>query len=538
MILNTGVIKKLANYLKGIENNSIFKNRSPLSYTMEYVKNRWIKENSVEKRDYQEAIAESSFRANTLCVLPTAMGKTIISLLLVTKALDRDMNKKIMFMAPTRPLVEQHKNTFEKFLKLGLNIVAITGKLKPEEREKAYKFNDIIFATPQCIANDLKRKIIHFGNFSLLVVDEAQHSVGNYAYTKVAGSFIEQTKHTGLVIGLTASPSGKYSKIYEIKKTLFIKNVEIRSEKDDDVKDFVKPIDINYVEIELTPKMETLRVLLEEMKNDKIKTLMSWKVIFSPYISKSEAIALQKKLAARKTGFSFAAISALAEIIKIDYALELLETQTIESLKNYINKILESAELKKSKADARLAKDPRFQKVLEEAKKLESHPKMEKLKEIVKSELENPENRLMIFAQFRSTVKFIKEALEKIDGCKPVLLVGQAGEDGLTQKDQISLIKLYESGEYNTLITTSIGEEGIHLGSATTAIFYEAVPSEIRSIQRRGRVGREQKGKLFVLITKKTRDQIYYWTAYNKEKKMKRIMESMKNQSDLNKFGD
>jgi Fanconi anemia group M protein len=177
-------------------------------------------------------------------------------------------------------------------------------------------------------------------------------------------------------------------------------------------------------------------------------------------------------------------------------------------------------------------------KVMELAEKLESHPKLEKLKEIVKYELENPEARLMIFAQFRSTVKAIKEALEKIEGCKPVLLVGQAGSDGLTQKDQINLIKLYDSGEYNTLITTSIGEEGIHLGSATTAIFYEAVASEIRSIQRRGRVGRDQKGKLYVLISKKTRDQAYYWSAQSKERKMKKIMQTMKTQTDLGKFSE
>lgn len=506
--------------------------------TKEYVKNRWIKENVLEKRDYQDSIAESAFRGNTLCVLPTAMGKTIISLLLVTKALDKDMNKKILFLAPTRPLVEQHKNTFEKFLKLGLNIVAVTGTMDPPKRQEAYKFNDIIFATPQCIANDIKKRLIRFDNFSLLVVDEAQHSVGNYAYTKVAGSFIEQTRHAGIVIGLTASPSGKYSKINEIKSTLFIKNVEIRTEKDEDVKDFVKPIESNAVEVDLTTELETVRILLSEMKQDKIKTLMAWKIIFNPMISKSEIIALQKKLASQKSGFSFAAISALAEIVKIDYALELLETQTSESLKEYLKKIQESAELKKSKADARIAKDLRFQKVVELSEKLESHPKLEKLKEIVASELQNPENRLMIFAQFRSTVKTIKEALEKIEGCKPVLLVGQAGADGLSQKDQINLIKLYDSGEYNTLITTSIGEEGIHLGSATTAIFYEAVPSEIRSIQRRGRVGRDQSGKLYVLITKKTRDEAYYWSAFNKEKKMKRIMQTMKTQSDLNKFSE
>lgn len=505
----------------------------------QYVKNRWILDNTIEKRDYQEAIAESAINANTLCVLPTAMGKTIIALLIVTKALDRDMNSKILFLAPTRPLVEQHKNSFEKFLKLGLNITAVTGKIKPEEREKMYKFNDIIFATPQSIQNDLKKRILNLGNFSLLVVDEAQHSVGNYAYTFVSGKFIEQTKISGKeghIVGLTASPSGRYSKINEIKQSLFIKNVEIRSEKDEDVKDYVQDVSTEWIEVNMTPEMEKVRNTLIEMKNDRINALMSWHIIHNPMITKSQVLELQKKLARAKSGFSFAAMSVLAEIIKLDYALELLETQTMASLLEYLGKISENAAAKKSKADARIAKDERFYKVIDEAGKIHTHPKLEKLKEIVEKELRNPETRIMIFAQFRLTVKRIKEVLEEIPDCKPVVLIGQAGKDGLKQEDQIKLISMYDTGFYNTLITTSIGEEGIHLGSATTAIFYEAVPSEIRSIQRRGRIGREQSGRLYVLMTKKTRDEAYFWSAYHKEKKMKKILESMKVQMDLTKF--
>ena len=505
----------------------------------EYVRNRWIKENSIEKREYQEAIAENAIKANTLCVLPTAMGKTIIALLIVTKALDKDMNRKILFIAPTRPLVEQHKNSFEKFLKLGLNIVAITGKIDPAEREKLYKFNDIIFATPQSVQNDLKKRILNLSGFSLLVVDEAQHSVGNYAYTFVASKFIEQTKLSGkpgTIVGLTASPSGRYSKINEIRQNLFIKNVEIRSEKDVDVRDYVQDVDTDWVEVTMTPEMEKARNLLIEMKDDRVKALMAWHIIHSPMISKSQALELQKKLSRTKSGFSFAAMSVLAEIIKLDYALELLETQTIASMMEYLGKISENASAKRSKADARIAKDERFFRVMDYAREIRTHPKLDKLKEIVGKELKNPDTRIMIFAQFRLTVKRIKEVLEEIPECKPVLLVGQSGKDGLKQDEQIKLISMYDSGFYNTLITTSIGEEGIHLGSATTAIFYEAVPSEIRSIQRRGRIGREKSGKLYVLMTKKTRDEAYFWSAHNKEKKMKKILEGMKTQTDLTKF--
>ncbi|MEM7827021.1 MAG: DEAD/DEAH box helicase [Candidatus Aenigmatarchaeota archaeon] len=503
---------------------------------MDYVQNKWIMENTIEKREYQEKIVETAIKANTLCVLPTAMGKTIIALLVVARLLDK--NKKILFLAPTRPLVDQHKNTFEKALKLGLNLVAVTGKIDPEKRKELYRLGDIIFATPQCIKNDSKNGILSFENFSLLIVDEAQHSVGNYAYTYIASKFMRETKSEGLILGLTASPSGKYSKIYEIKRNLFIKQVEIRSDKDYDVKPFVKPISINWVEVELSPELENIRKRLQEMRNEKIEMLMKWGVIHYGHLSKKDILDIQKRLAKVKKGISFAAISVLAEIIKIDYAIELLETQTISSLKEYLNKIIEQAKEKKSRADIRLASDKRLHEIMNEANKIETHPKLTKLKEIVEQELKNPSARIMIFAQFRSTVKRIKDVLENIQNCKPVVLVGQRGEDGLRQQKQIELIRLYDAGTYNTLITTSIGEEGIHLGSATTAIFFEPVPSEIRTIQRRGRVGRERPGKIFILMTKKTRDQAYFWSAHHKEKKMINILERMKKQPDLKTFSE
>jgi len=110
------------------------------------------------------------------------------------------------------------------------------------------------------------------------------------------------------------------------------------------------------------------------------------------------------------------------------------------------------------------------------------------------------------------------------------VLIGQAGETGLSQKEQINLIKDYESGVYNCLITSPIGEEGLHLASADIAIFYDSVPSEIRTIQRRGRVGRTKVGKIIILLARHTRDEAYYYTAMRKEKKMKSILKNMQNQ--------
>jgi Fanconi anemia group M protein len=99
----------------------------------------------------------------------------------------------------------------------------------------------------------------------------------------------------------------------------------------------------------------------------------------------------------------------------------------------------------------------------------------------------------------------------------------------MTQKEQLKRITDFKEGKHNTLIATSVGEEGLDIPSMDLAVFYEPVASEIRSIQRRGRVGRHNMGRVVVLITKGTRDEGYYWSSKKKETVMKRTLNKMKN---------
>src|SRR3989344_8641823 len=109
-------------------------------------------------RLYQENIAYTSVTKNTLVVLPTGLGKTAIAMMLAVNRLNNFRSLKILFLAPSKPLVSQHLNTFKKHLDAKLELV--TGEVKPELRENIYKENDIIFSTPQTVANDITNKKI------------------------------------------------------------------------------------------------------------------------------------------------------------------------------------------------------------------------------------------------------------------------------------------------------------------------------------------------------------------------------------------
>ena len=96
------------------------------------------------------------------------------------------------------------------------------------------------------------------------------------------------------------------------------------------------------------------------------------------------------------------------------------------------------------------------------------------------------------------------------------ILIGKAGDTGLKQKKQIEVVQKFRDGEFKVLVATRVGEEGLDIAEVNQVIFYDNVPSSIRFIQRRGRTGRKDTGKLVVLIAKDTIDETYYWIGKRK----------------------
>ena len=70
----------------------------------------------ITPREYQQKIFESCIRKNCLVVLPTGLGKTLIALMLTVERMKKFPGEKVVFLAPTKPLAEQHLNYFKKNL--------------------------------------------------------------------------------------------------------------------------------------------------------------------------------------------------------------------------------------------------------------------------------------------------------------------------------------------------------------------------------------------------------------------------------------
>jgi Fanconi anemia group M protein len=482
----------------------------------------------LERREYQEAISEAAAKANTLVVLPTGLGKTIIAILVAERRLAQFKSKKVVVLAPTRPLVIQHYTAFKNHFKQSA-CSHLTGQIRPDKRVNIWTESQFIFATPQVVANDVRANRYSLSDVCLMVFDEAHRCVKDYDYTQLALKY-QQSATDPLILGLTASPGGKKEQIQMVCENLFIKQVEVRSEYDEDIQPYVHPIAVDWKRIPLPESYREISRLLRSVSEEKVQKLKTMKLLPNiELVSKKLLLDLRQQLILRlrksRSGYIFAALTLQAQAISILHAIELIETQDAQNLKQYFIRMSENPK----RTIKSLLKDLRVQTAIQLTDNVNiSHPKLNILSELVMEQLRvNPTGRIIVFTQYRDTVDLIVAKLQ-LEGSRPVRFVGHATGDssgqGLSEKEQVQTLEDFKAGTYNVLVTTSIGEEGLHVPDVDHVIFYETVPSEIRTIQRRGRTGRTRIGRVTVLMAEDTVDEAYYWSSLRKEKRMHSIL--------------
>ena len=496
-----------------------------------YLEHPQLRPQTVERRLFQLDLAAGALKASSLVVVPTGLGKTVIALMVLLGRIEKG---KILFLAPTKPLVEQHASFLRRVLMDEGMVALMTGEIDAEGRGEIWKRARIVVSTPQVIENDLLSRRIDLEDVSLIIFDEAHRAVGNYAYVYIAQRYSREAS-SPLVLGITASPGSQEEKIAEICTALGIENIQTRTESDPDVSPFVHQREIEWVRLKVPEELLRIRDAIEDVlrsRMDELNRLGISPAMIDTRASKKELLGLQAML---RTGVArepnpmlFRGVSLMAEILKLQHAVELAETQGPDALARYLQRLHgEALSRSGSKASRRIIEDPRVRKVMADlAETKAEHPKLAAVREILHEQIEaKPDSRIMVFTNYRDTASALLEFLKQDQEIKAVRFVGQASrqdDSGLTQKKQAEILHRFRSGEHNVLIATSVGEEGIDIPSTDLVLFYEPVPSEIRSIQRKGRTGRVRAGRVVVLMAKGTRDEAYYWISDRKEKTMQR----------------
>lgn len=546
-----------------------------------YFNHPLLKDRSLLYRDYQSIILQKSLYKNSLIVVPTSLGKTVIALLISIDILYNWRKSKVLILAPTRPLVQQHLELFKRFTIMGNLCLALTGKISPDIRKSLWKSRSIriYFATPEIVRNDLENNLLEKDEFSLVVFDEAHRAVKDYSYTSISKKFyatMDQGK-APMLIALSASPGSNKEKIQQICSDLFIEQSIVKSEDDEDVLPYVFNTDIKHKRFDIDSTHKQISDDLQHIIYNKIKWLIDNNFIKKKKVEnvyRKDLLNLGKYLkdlvteTNNRNFFLYAALKYQSISLILLYCRDLIESQGGFTLKKFFDKLQDNNA--PSKTYQELLSDPVIQKILKilnDDKILFSYPKISILISIVKefllisnentfinsvrsnidvrtgietgnqnnrysNDFNNPsfiKKKILIFSQYRDTLETIIDILNNYSiPCKG--FYGQSNKrdkKGLNQEEQISIIEDFKKGNFPVLVATSVAEEGLDIPDVDLVIFYEPVPSEIRFIQRKGRTGRFSDGKVVVLVANESIDSKYLEIAQKKISKMKSILDNI-----------
>ena len=478
-----------------------------------FIEHQLIKKSSIESREYQVNLAKQAIAENCLVVLPTGLGKTTVALQVIAEFLSQRKGG-ILFLAPTRVLAHQHY----EFLKNNLlvdDIALITGEDLLNKRRKLW-VNSVICATPEIVKNDLDRQLVSPSQFALVIFDEAHRTVGDYAYAAIADRFKNSDVR---IMGMTATLPSERDKAEDILRILKISSIAQKTEESQDVMPYVQQTDTEWITVELPQEMKAIQQSLKSAIDARYSELRKLGLNLSNGRSLSELLRVRDFVLRQNRR----AAKPLFTAIRLIHALNVLESHGVTSFLRFCERTRE----KKGVGIRDLFEnDVNFGNAIRLAKEAQSkgieHSKIVKLKEV----LQTIPGKALVFTSYRDSVEIIYQKLNEL-GISAGFLIGKAGETGLKQKKQIETVQKFREGEYKVLIATRVGEEGLDISEVSHVIFFDNVPSSIRYVQRKGRTGRKDYGKLIVLIAKDTTDETYYWIGKRKVTAAKKMGEKM-----------
>jgi len=529
----------------------------------------WIYPTNYPVREYQFDIVKSCLFQNTLVCLPTGLGKTLIAAVVMYNFYRWYPQGKIVFMAPTKPLVGQQIEACFNIMGIPQeDTMEMTGSVNVAKRAEGWKEKRVFFLTPQVMSNDLSRGLFPARDVKLLVVDEAHKAQGEYAYCLVARE-LARTGSNFRVMALSATPGNDIEAVKYMLTSLYISYIELRSEDSPDVTPYTHERKLEKIVIPMSEEiLEIKRKFLEimEIYTKRLSTAGAIRGSHEPTNFTKYAI-LEKRNEFRQNPPDVLSNKGMVEadfatLISLYHAYDLLLIHGMRPFFKFMTKDTEEDRNAK-RIRAELGRVPQWRDILahlterfsgdanfsmNQSKPLLtqtatavngeemviSHPKIEKLKDVVvehfnKFKEDGKDTRVMIFSQFRESVDEIVACLATFKPLvKPMKFVGQAGtvaKKGLTQKEQIEVVRRFREGGYNTLVATCVGEEGLDIGEVDLIVCFDVTNSPIQMVQRMGRTGRKREGRIVVLVAQGKEESTYNRNMFKKKTINKAILE-------------
>jgi len=507
----------------------------------QYVDHPLLVPDTIERRLYQLRLAGTARNAHTLVCLPTGLGKTTVSLLVTAERLAADAGGKSLLLAPTKPLVEQHADFYRMALDVpDEEVVVFTGEVRPDDRADRWTDARVVIATPQVVENDLVGDRVSLRDVVHCTFDECHRATGDYAYGYIAERYHADAADP-LVTGMSASPGGDKEAILQVCANLGLTEVEVMTAEDADVAEYTYETDVEWERIQLPEDVLEIRDALNEVVRDRLTKLKELGVTNTtdPNLSETDLKRMRGQLqglvdAGRSEGYQ--GMSMHAEIRKLRTAVTYVETQSVESLRRYFERQRNAANSSgASKASQRLVSEPLVREAMSKAEAYDDlHPKFRRARMLIAETLGiHGGDRVIVFTESRDTAETLTEFLGAHFETRR--FVGQGdreGSKGMTQTQQKETLDAFRAGEFEVLVSTSVAEEGLDVPEVDLVLFYEPVPTAIRSIQRKGRTGRQTEGRVVVLLAEDTRDEAYFWISKRRESEMRDELQALKGVAD------
>ncbi|KAL7946433.1 P-loop containing nucleoside triphosphate hydrolase protein [Trichoderma barbatum] len=499
-------------------------------------------------RDYQFSIVKNSLFNNTLVALPTGLGKTFIAATVMLNFYRWTKSAKIVFVAPTKPLVTQQIDACYTIAGIPRSeTTLLTGDIAPALRSDEWEKRRVFFMTPQTLLNDLSHGYADPKSIALVVIDEAHRAVGEYAYAK-ATKLIRRFSNNFRVLALTATPGSKVETVQEVIDNLGISHCEIRTEESLDIRQYVHQRNIDQIVLDPSDEINLIGELFTEALKPLTEKLSSQNIWYgrNPMaLTTYGLIQAQKEWFATRgnranQGVQFMMRAIFSVLTSLAHSIKLLQFHGIKPF--YDNMVdfrseQEGKGEKGSKYRRQIIDSTSFQEMMDKIAgwlKLDGfvgHPKLTALADCVLNHfMDNGEGtRVIVFSEYRDSAE---EIVRMFNTHRPLIkatvFVGQADGkrgEGMKQKQQIDTIEKFKNGAYNVLVATSIGEEGLDIGQVDLIVCYDSSASPIRMLQRMGRTGRKRAGNIALLLMRGKEEDQFAKSKDNYEKMQKLICE-------------
>nr|GMD66515.1 DEAD-box ATP-dependent RNA helicase FANCM isoform X1 [Ipomoea batatas] len=433
----------------------------------------WIYPANLPCRDYQFSITRTALFSNTLVALPTGLGKTFIAAVVMYNYFRWFPEGKIVFAAPSRPLVMQQIEACHNIVDIPQEYtIDLTGQTNPTRRASLWKEKRVFFVTPQVLEKDILSGTCMMKHLVCLVIDEAHRATGNYSYCVVVRELMAVPVQLR-ILALSATPGSKQQAVQNIIDNLQISTLEYRNEGDPDVLPYVHDRKIQLIKVPMGKDAVEINNLLLDVIRPFAARLSALGVLqnrdylaFSPCDILNSRDKFHRDPPRDLPHTKYGEIEGyFAVLLTLYHTRKVLSSHGIKYAFEMANDKLQQGASGRllSRNETLLKAKLLMQKTVDHGA---PSPKLSKMLEILK--MNDPNNsRVIIFSNYRGSVRDILDELANIGpSVKATEFIGQSSgkaSKGQSQKVQQAVLEKFRAGVYNVIVATSIAEEGSEL---------------------------------------------------------------------------